>query len=112
MNIVVHWSDAAVQSSIIGALGAVLASSIAAAGAGLIGRSIAKRQTLQEKLLIAEQDVAFLLKVEARHCELHRSQEGRTLKVAVRDEVRAQDGLDFSGKFTLSDIRRHLAKHH
>jgi hypothetical protein len=111
MQSLIHWNDASVQSSIISTVGGIMASIIAATCAALIGRFIAKRRRLQENLVIAQRDIAFLLKVEALHCQLHRERDGKSLKLTVRAHVKEQDGLVFSGKFTPGNVPFNGAVH-
>ena len=58
-----------------------------------------------------QRDIAFLLKVEALHCQLHRERDGKSLKLTVRAHVKEQDGLVFSGKFTPGNVPFNGAVH-
>lgn len=101
MLIAFHWNDPAVQSSLIGAVGSFVTGIMAAVCAAVIGKQIAGRRRLQDKLDVALSDIAFLLKVEELHCA-HRQTEndGPSPKLAVRKEVREKFGIVFSGRFT------------
>ncbi|AET95303.1 hypothetical protein BYI23_E001420 (plasmid) [Burkholderia sp. YI23] len=94
-----HWQDSAVQAAIIGAVGSILTSSIAAICAAIIGKQISGRKKLQDKLLVAQDDIEFLLKVEQKHCEIHESRGGTSNKLNVRKAVKEM-GHEWSGKFT------------
>ncbi|WP_425952953.1 hypothetical protein [Ralstonia pseudosolanacearum] len=99
MQTFLHFNDPAVQASIIGAVGTLVASTIAAVCAAIIGKHIANRKRLQEKLRIAQSDIAFLLEVEQLHCEIHKKQGGSSHKNLVREDAKKR-GLEWSGKFT------------
>lgn len=91
----IQWGDPMVQSAIIQAFSVVVAAIVA----GIIGKQFISRRLLQEKLILAQQDVAFLLQVEEAHCEVHQQNSGKTLKNRMRDIAR-QKGLVWSGQFT------------
>ncbi len=92
-------SNIEIQAALVSGIFTVLSALIAAVAAAIIGNTIADRQKLQEKLKIAIQDIAFLLKVEEIHCEHNKRNSSPSRKNVVRDEVR-ETGLDFSGQFT------------
>lgn len=96
----IHWNDPAVQSSLIGAIGSIVTGTIAAVCAAVIGKHFARVKSLKEKLAIAQNDIAVLLKVEEKHCEMNRQRDGETHKIRVRQAVREETGMAFSGKFT------------
>lgn len=62
------------------------------------------RKRLQEKLEIAQADIAYLLAVEVAHCEKHRELNRASFKLRIRKEVNAQ-GLTWSGRFTPGRVR-------
>lgn len=107
MNIV--WKDPAVQAAIIQAIGGVLAASIAAICAVVVGKRFADRRYLQERLVLAQSDIAYLLAVESLHCKFHTDKGEPSYKLKIREAVRAQ-GLSWSGKFTLSRSNARLTK--
>lgn len=96
MDIALH--DPAVQASIISAAGAVLATTLAAIAASVIGKRFTDRKLLEQKLELTLQDIEYLLKVEAEHVELHKAS-GSNNKLKVRQVVRDR-GYVWSGKFT------------
>lgn len=100
----VQWTDPAVQAALIQALGAVIATSIAAVSAAILGRQIGLRRRLEEKLQIAQGDICFLLEVEKTHCRLHQEKGKESNKLLVRREVQER-GYIWSGPFTPSRIR-------
>lgn len=95
--------DAAVQASLISALGTILATVIGAISASIIGKQFANRKKLSEKLDIALNDIAFMLIVEEEHCEEHKTNMDRSNKITMRDRAR-QQGYSWSGKFSLTKI--------
>ncbi|WP_432263366.1 hypothetical protein [Cupriavidus sp. TMH.W2] len=99
MQTYLHWSDPAVQAAIISAVGSILTSTIAAICAAILGKQIAGRKRLREKLLIAQDDIEFLLLVEQAHCEIHQERGEASRKLNVRKGVKEQ-GFSWSGKFT------------
>lgn len=70
----------------------------------LAGQAILGRKRMQEKLEIAYDDIAYLLKVEALHCERHKELNRASFKLRVRQEVNAS-GLSWSGRFTPGRVR-------
>lgn len=70
----------------------------------LAGQVVMSRKRLQEKLDIAQTDIAYLLAVEQAHCEKHRELNRASFKTRIRKEVNAQ-GLAWSGRFTPGRVR-------
>lgn len=95
--------DAAVQASLISALGTIVATLIGAVCASIIGKQFASRKKLSEKLNIALNDIAFMLIVEEEHCEEHKSNIDRSNKITMRERAR-QQGYSWSGKYSLTRI--------
>lgn len=89
----INFTDPGVQAAIIEALGGILAAAIAAIAATVIGKRFLDQQRLENTIHVLQQDVFFLLAVEAEHCQRHGQ------KLRVRDEVRKK-GFAWSGKFT------------
>lgn len=94
-----NLSDPAVLSAVIQAAGGIIAATVAAFAAAIIGKQIANRKRLQEKLLLAQQDIVFLLAVEEAHCDLHMKISGESFKRRMRQEAEKRN-LSWSGKFT------------
>jgi len=94
-----------VQAAWIIAAGTVLGAMIAATAAALVGKIILNREKLAENLEYAKNDIAFLLKVEELHCELHKNSGGNSNKNTVRERVRSNTDLIWSAKFTPGRIR-------
>lgn len=67
--------------------------------AALVGREVINRKRLQERLQIAQRDIAFLLQVEALHCQKHRDDFHESFKRRIRKEA-ADKGHVWSGRFT------------
>lgn len=70
----------------------------------LAGQMILGRKRMQEKLEIAQADIAFLLAVEAAHCEKHKELNRTSFKLRIRKEVSAT-GLSWSARFTPGRVR-------
>lgn len=70
----------------------------------LAGQAILGRKRLQEKLDIAYADIAYLLAVEAAHCDRHKELNQASFKLRIRKEVNAT-GLSWSGRFTPGRVR-------
>lgn len=100
----IDLSNIEIQAAVVSGVFTILSALIAAIAAGIIGKTIADRQNLQEDLKIAAQDIAFLLSVEAMHCEYNKRSNRTSRKNTVRDEVR-ETGLYFSGEFTPGRVR-------
>lgn len=90
--------------AVIEAGGQILAALIAAIAAGLIGKQFADRKRLMARIALAQQDILFLLEVEKNYGIRIQHHEDSTLKNTVRQEVRAETGLAWSGKNTRSRI--------
>ena len=75
----------------------------------LVGQAILGRKRMQEKLEIAYDDIAYLLKVEALHCERHKELNRASFKLRVRQEVNAS-GMSWSGHFTPGRIRSNRSR--
>ena len=101
-------NDPQIIAAVIQGASGIAAAIIAATAAALIGRKFVKQAKLRESLRMAVSDIAFLLAVEAAHCEIHREQSGSSLKLKIREAVRESEGTDYSGKFT-RNIRKELA---
>jgi hypothetical protein len=70
----------------------------------IAGQAILGRKQLQEKLNIAYDDIAYLLQVEALHCERHKGLNRASFKLRIRKEVSAT-GMSWSGRFTPGRVR-------
>lgn len=91
--------DPQVQAAIITSVGSIVASVVASVAAVFVGRLFLSREKLKRNLDTAVEDIAFLLKVEARHCEIHHESSGQSNKQRVRDQV-TSSGRKWSSKFT------------
>lgn len=99
-----NWHDPAVLSAIIQSAGSIIAAAIAGIFAAVIGKQITDRKRLEQKLALAQSDIAFLLAVEAAHCDLHRENVNESNKQRVRAIVYA-NGMQWSGKFTPGRVK-------
>lgn len=93
------WTDPAVQAALCQALGAIIASVIAAICATVIGKKILNRERLQDALKMAASDIEFLLAVENHHCQ-HHLDTGATSHRRRKRALAIQDGHTWSGRFT------------
>jgi type II secretory pathway pseudopilin PulG len=100
-----EWHDAAVQAALIESVGSLVATTIAAVCASLIGQSFVNRKRLQERLKQAQLDIAFLLAVEQEHCELHKAKLDQSYKLRVRSLVQSR-GFVWSGENTPGRIKK------
>lgn len=100
----IDLSNIEIQKTIIAGSFSVLSTVIAAVTASLIGKNIADRRKLQEKLEAAISDIEFLLQVEKIHCDDNRNEHGESNKNRIRQEAR-NSGFSFSGKFTPGRVR-------
>ncbi len=101
---VLNWTDPQVAAAMIQAVGGVAAAAFAGIGTLVIGRQVARRKRLEEKLLAAQGDILFLLEVEAQHCELHKQVSSESFKLRIRRTV-TEKGHQWSGRFTPSRIK-------
>jgi len=95
----INWTDPAIQSATIQTIGSAVSTLIAAICAAVIGKQIAGRKRLQEKLADSHRDIDFLLAVEAEHCQKHIDNGTESNKIRVRNQVR-EKGLTWSGRHT------------
>ncbi len=79
---------------------AIIATAIAAVTASLIGKKFSNYKKLEEKLGIAQKDIEFLLAVEVEHCNIHKENTDSSNKNKIRDYVRDNSLLTWSGKNT------------
>lgn len=103
------WTDPQVQAAIIGMIGSVSGTVIAAVVATMIGRRFYDQKKLQHELSVAQQDIAFLLAVEEVHGELHQEDGGSTKKRVARSRARDR-GYSWSGLFTPGRVARKTAE--
>lgn len=66
---------------------------------------LVNRKRLQEKLALAQADIAYLLAVEQAHCDKHLELSRATFKRRVRKEV-TDSGLSWSGSFNATAAQR------
>ncbi|MDK9702412.1 MAG: hypothetical protein OEL20_04680 [Sulfuritalea sp.] len=104
MTIIWNLNDPAVQASLIQSIGVVFAAIVAAICTAIIGKQIANRKRLEEKLQLAQEDIAFLLAIEDWHGTRHLEHGPRSFKKQARIDVR-KSGLSWSGKFTPGRVR-------
>jgi len=90
--------------AIINAGGDVLAAAVAGGVAALIGKRFLSQQVLKKQLEVARNDIAFLLKVERRHCVKHKKFGQKSLFNTVRQEI-TQEGGYWSGKHTPGRVK-------
>jgi hypothetical protein len=100
----IDLSNVEIQKALISGLFSIFNTVIAAVTASLIGKIIANRRKLQEKLDIAISDIEFLLEAEKIHCDNNKQERGESRKNLIRDAVRIS-GFNFSGKFTPGRVR-------
>ncbi len=92
--------DPIITASLVQGICAIIATVIAAVTASLIGKKFSNYKKLEEKLGIAQNDIEFLLAVEAEHCEIHKESSNSSKKNTIRDHVRNNSLLAWSGKNT------------
>ena len=88
-----------IMAALITALGGIMAATIAAVAAAVIGNQVLGRKRLEARLNLALHDIQFLLEVERQHCSLHRDREEQSYKILMRRHAR-NNGYRWSGKFT------------
>lgn len=98
-------SNTQIQVAFISGFFTVLSALIAAVAAAILGKSIENRRKLQKRYETAIDDITFLLKVEELHCKHNKQEFGESRKNIVRQEVRTEHELKFSGKFTPGRVR-------
>lgn len=89
----VIFTDPSVQAAIIEAVGGIVATTIAAIAAALIGQKFAHIKRLKARMEEMQSDLCFLLAVEEEHCRRNGQ------KLTVRQCVRKR-GHSWTGKFT------------
>ncbi len=81
-------------------LSAIIQTSVftfAALAPAIAGAILYSRRKLELRLAAALGDIRFLLAVEELHCREHRERDGATLKMTIRNLVRIERGLEWSG---------------
>ena len=92
------WEAPEVLAAIVGAGGNILAATIAAIAAALIGRRFLNQEALKQKLQVAVSDIKFLTEVENIHVGQRRETESRSTRRDVR-QIAKRHGFVWSGKF-------------
>ena len=100
--------DSQIISSLIIGSSTILATSLGALTALLIGRKISQRRKLQEDLNQAVCDIHFLMEVEETHCERNKARENESFKLRTRSAAGEKLGRDFSGRFTPGNWKAEL----
>jgi len=95
--------------AIISASGAIISALIAGGAILFAAKRVISRKKLRVDYAQALADLQFLLEVEKAHTEISVGLHERSNKVAIRDAIRTEKGIDISGKNTLTSIRRKLA---
>lgn len=98
--------EPAIVSSLIEASGSVLAAVIAALTAGWIGKKWLDQEAIVKKLQLAADDIEFMLALEKLFIEKTRDVPGMPGRNTMRDLVKKDTGLTWSGKFTPSRLGR------
>jgi hypothetical protein len=96
--------------ALITALGIILTAAVPSLVTYLLGRKVFNQRKLQEKLNIALTDLQYMLMVEELHCREHLSDVGQTKRQTIRNCVKNESNLSWSGKFTLSRINKELTR--
>ena len=96
---VIPYSDPVVLAALIQSLGSLLSAVIAAICATVFGKIFLNRKRLQAELIVAVEDIAYLLRVEEEHCKIHSIASGSSCKQTIRELAR-ESGFSWSGKFT------------
>ena len=108
-NIVI---DNLLMMELIKALGNILTASVPSIVAYYIGKKVVNERKLQSKLDVALGDIAFLLTVEDFHCREHLVTQGISNKRNIRDCVKQETTLVWSGRNTMSRIdKANVVKH-
>jgi hypothetical protein len=96
----------------IKAFGNILTAAVPSIVTYYIGRKVINERKLQRKLDVALSDIAFLLMVESFHCREHLESQGKSNKRNIRDCVKHETSLKWSGRNTLSRIDKVIASKH
>lgn len=102
--------DQAILIELIKAGGNILTATIPSVVSFYIGRKIMASKELKEKYRTAMNDIMYLLELEKKHCREHKETSGSTKRQSMRDAVKNETALEWSGKFTPSQIVRRIAK--
>ena len=98
------------MNALIGAVGEVLAAVIAGVAVFFAAKRVVTLKKLRSDLIVALNDLSFMLKVEKAHVSVFVAQNGKDNKVMIRDVIRDETDQDLSGKNTLSQIKRKLMR--
>lgn len=102
--------DQAIVIELIKAGGNILTAAIPSIVSFYIGKKVMASTELKAKYATAMQDIMFLLELEKKHCREHKETTGSTKRQSMRDAVKNETDLTWSGKFTGSQIVRRLRK--
>ena len=70
---------------------------LAALAPAIAGAIVYSRRKLEQRLAAALGDIRFLLAVEELHCREHDERDGVKMKMIIRNLVRIERGLEWSG---------------
>ena len=93
---------------LIKAGGSILTATIPSVVSFYLGRKFMDVAKLKERYKVALNDILYLLGVEELHCREHMETQDKSLRKTVRDSVRVERGLDWSGKHTPSQIAKRV----
>ncbi|MBB1390805.1 hypothetical protein H5185_15475 [Shewanella sp. SG44-6] len=95
---------------VIKALSIVTASAIPSLVSYWLGVRLIQRKRLETNLKQAITDLEFLLTVEQFHTREHLETSGKSNRNLIRQAVSLETNLTWSGKFTLSRIKKKLTQ--
>jgi hypothetical protein len=98
--------DPEVLAAVITGSCTVLAALITGITAAFIGKKFAARQKIIDEKDAAIKDIHFLLKVESKHCALHRANDRESYRNRIREQTRDELGYNWSGRFTPGRTRQ------
>ncbi len=98
----------AIMVILIKSAGLILAAAMPSIAALMISKSRKKREVLERDLKIALSDLSFMLAVEKEHGRVLQEFTGQSQFRIVRNTIRAQGYLDWSGKFTQHRIAKKI----
>lgn len=91
---------------LIKAFSIVIASAIPSLVSYWLGVRLINKKKLETNLKDAMNDLEFLLTVESFHCREHLENTGKSNRNIIRQSVSIETNLSWSGKFSLSRIKK------
>lgn len=102
--------DNLLLAALVKSIGNIITAAVPSIVTYFISKKVVNELALKKKLSTAYKDIQFLLQVESFHCRANKENTGQSYKVTIRNSVKNETDLEFSGKHTFSSVSRKLSE--